>query len=292
MICHAAAGAGKVEQATKWGGNACVNVRKDVYWPVAERRHTPVSGVRAWTARRSRSAQRSPPAHGRLLDLPASRPRPSHRLGLCSHPMQVVPRRSCKPALANTRVLICPLQEIEKAWKMVDHSHEKESRAKEIINSLKGEITNLSKLVEQGAGMSVGQEQQLNDLLAEKNQLAAERDAQVTRRKTPHRPPAASSDRAFIGLHPQRQACKPRMAPSLDAAEPASPHLTHPPTLCSSFPIPLPASSLPTPSGGAHLRATGANLGASRRNQRARIRARAHLEENFRDQNSARQRRR
>eukprot|EP00962_Isochrysis_galbana_P050329 scaffold21750_cov128-Isochrysis_galbana.AAC.13 len=193
---------------------------------------------------------------------------------------------------APTPCRLCPVAEIEKAWKMVDHSHEKESRAKEIINSLKGEITNLSKLVEQGAGMSVGQEQQLNDLLAEKNQLAAERDAQVTRRKTPHRPPAASSDRAFIGLHPQRQACKPRMAPSLDAAEPASPHLTHPPTLCSSFPIPLPASSLPTPSGGAHLRATGANLGASRRNQRARIRARAHLEENFRDQNSARQRRR
>jgi hypothetical protein len=80
----------------------------------------------------------------------------------------------------------CFWQEIEKAWKMVDHSHEKESRAKETINSLKGEITNLSKLVEQGAGLSVGQEQQLNDLLAEKDQLVAERDTQVGSKKMHH----------------------------------------------------------------------------------------------------------
>lgn len=43
-------------------------------------------------------------------------------------------------------------KEIEKAWKMVDAAHEKEQRAKETIQSLRLEITNLSKLVEQGAG--------------------------------------------------------------------------------------------------------------------------------------------
>lgn len=48
-------------------------------------------------------------------------------------------------------------QEIEKAWKMVDASHEKEARAKETISQLKTEISNLSRLVEQGAGLSVGQ---------------------------------------------------------------------------------------------------------------------------------------
>lgn len=41
---------------------------------------------------------------------------------------------------------------------MVDASHEKEARAKDTITSLKTEIANLSRLVEQGAGLSVGQE--------------------------------------------------------------------------------------------------------------------------------------
>ena len=50
------------------------------------------------------------------------------------------------------------LQEIEKAWKMVDAAHEKETRARETIQSLKLEIANLSKLVEQGAGLTMGQE--------------------------------------------------------------------------------------------------------------------------------------
>jgi hypothetical protein len=50
-------------------------------------------------------------------------------------------------------------KEIEKAWKLVDASHEKEARAKETIQQLKLEITNLSRLVEQGAGLSLGQEQ-------------------------------------------------------------------------------------------------------------------------------------
>ena len=50
------------------------------------------------------------------------------------------------------------LQEIEKAWKMVDAAHEKETRARETIQSLKLEISNLSKLVEQGAGLTMGQE--------------------------------------------------------------------------------------------------------------------------------------
>merc|ERR1719456_531236 len=37
-------------------------------------------------------------------------------------------------------------REIEKAWKMVDASHEKEGRAKETIEQLKHEIQNLSRL--------------------------------------------------------------------------------------------------------------------------------------------------
>lgn len=41
---------------------------------------------------------------------------------------------------------------------MVDAAYEKEQKAKETILSLKEEIVNLTKLVEQGSGLSLGQE--------------------------------------------------------------------------------------------------------------------------------------
>jgi len=50
------------------------------------------------------------------------------------------------------------VQEIEKAWAMVDQSHSKENEAKETIQRLKQEINNLTKMVEQTAGLSMGQE--------------------------------------------------------------------------------------------------------------------------------------
>ncbi|KAI0235754.1 Cilia- and flagella-associated protein 58 [Lamellibrachia satsuma] len=71
-------------------------------------------------------------------------------------------------------------KEIEKAWKMVDAAHEKETRAKETIQSLKMEISNLSKLVEQGAGLSVGQEHSVNELLKMKDDLTKERDEHLS----------------------------------------------------------------------------------------------------------------
>eukprot|EP01137_Pigoraptor_chileana_P008977 Opistho-2@56553 len=70
-------------------------------------------------------------------------------------------------------------KEIEKAWKMVDASHEKEGRAKEAISQLKTEIANLSKMVEQGAGFSIGQEHNVNELLLLKEDLIKERDEQM-----------------------------------------------------------------------------------------------------------------
>ena len=41
---------------------------------------------------------------------------------------------------------------------MVDTGHEKEARANETINQLKMEISNLTKLIEQGAGLNLGQD--------------------------------------------------------------------------------------------------------------------------------------
>ncbi|CAH1783677.1 unnamed protein product [Owenia fusiformis] len=71
-------------------------------------------------------------------------------------------------------------KEIEKAWKMVDAAHEKETRARETIQSLKLEISNLSKLVEQGAGLTMGQEHSVNELLKIKEELTKERDDQLS----------------------------------------------------------------------------------------------------------------
>jgi len=67
-------------------------------------------------------------------------------------------------------------QELEKAWKMVDTATERETRARETIQSLKVEISNLTKLVEQGAGLSMGQEHSVNELLKMKEELSKERD--------------------------------------------------------------------------------------------------------------------
>merc|ERR1719377_189522 len=67
-------------------------------------------------------------------------------------------------------------KEIERAWKMVEASHEKEQRAKETIHNLKVEIASLSKLVEQGAGMSINQENMVNNLVQAKNDPLKHRD--------------------------------------------------------------------------------------------------------------------
>lgn len=62
-------------------------------------------------------------------------------------------------------------KEIEKAWKMVDASHEKETQANHTIQQLKQEITNLTKLVEQGTGLSIEHDHSLNKLIQTKSEL-------------------------------------------------------------------------------------------------------------------------
>ena len=59
---------------------------------------------------------------------------------------------------------------------MVDAAHEKETRARETIQALKSEISNLTKLVEQGAGTSMGQDNSVQELLKIKDDLTKERD--------------------------------------------------------------------------------------------------------------------
>jgi len=69
-------------------------------------------------------------------------------------------------------------KEIEKAWKLVEASHDKEAKAKETIASLTKEISVLSKLVDHGAGLSAGHESTVNELLKAKEELQREREQQ------------------------------------------------------------------------------------------------------------------
>ena len=62
---------------------------------------------------------------------------------------------------------------------MVDAAHDKESRARDTINQLKLEIANLTKLVEQGAGVSFGQDTNVQELVKMKDDLTKQRDMQL-----------------------------------------------------------------------------------------------------------------
>ncbi|XP_067298736.1 cilia- and flagella-associated protein 58 [Pseudorasbora parva] len=66
--------------------------------------------------------------------------------------------------------------EIDKAWKMVEASREKELQAKETIQKLKEDISNLNKFVEKGTEVFEGQEYSMGDLLKIKEELTNERD--------------------------------------------------------------------------------------------------------------------
>lgn len=66
------------------------------------------------------------------------------------------------------------LEELEKAWQQTTIAKSKEKRALETINSLKLEIFNLSKLVEQEVGLTMGQEYNLREILKEKEGIIAE----------------------------------------------------------------------------------------------------------------------
>uniref|UniRef100_A0A383VEV0 Cilia- and flagella-associated protein 58 central coiled coil domain-containing protein n=1 Tax=Tetradesmus obliquus TaxID=3088 RepID=A0A383VEV0_TETOB len=77
------------------------------------------------------------------------------------------------------QTIVALKKEIEKAWKMVDASHEKEAKAKEAITQLKAEIANLTRLAEAGSALSMGEEATLNELMKQRDELTRERDAQV-----------------------------------------------------------------------------------------------------------------
>ena len=62
---------------------------------------------------------------------------------------------------------------------MVDAAHDKESRSRDTINQLRLEIANVTKLVEEGAGMNFGQDASVQELIKQKEELTRERDEQL-----------------------------------------------------------------------------------------------------------------
>lgn len=66
------------------------------------------------------------------------------------------------------------VEELEKAWSQASIARSKEKRATETVNSLKLEIINLSKLVEQDVGLTMGQEYNLREIIKEKENILVE----------------------------------------------------------------------------------------------------------------------
>lgn len=67
-------------------------------------------------------------------------------------------------------------KEIEKCWKLVETAKEKEEKARKIIQSLKDEIAKLHKIVEDGSGLSLGQDNQVTKLVNKLTELEKEVD--------------------------------------------------------------------------------------------------------------------
>ena len=80
-------------------------------------------------------------------------------------------------------------REIEKCWKLVETAKDKEEKARRIISGLKEEIAKLHKIVEQGSGLSLGQDNTVHKLIQKQEQLdkdVAEKKQQIDDQKEDH----------------------------------------------------------------------------------------------------------
>jgi len=65
-------------------------------------------------------------------------------------------------------------KEVDKAWKLVEQAKNNEEKARKIISDLKSEISHLSKIVDKGSGLNVGEDNSVTKMMAEKAQLENE----------------------------------------------------------------------------------------------------------------------
>ncbi len=65
-------------------------------------------------------------------------------------------------------------KEVEKAWKLVEQAKTNEEKARKIISDLKNEISHLSKIVDKGSGLNVGEDNSVTKMMEEKAKLENE----------------------------------------------------------------------------------------------------------------------
>jgi chromosome segregation ATPase len=63
---------------------------------------------------------------------------------------------------------------VDKAWKLVEQAKNNEEKARKIISDLKSEISHLSKIVDKGSGLNVGEDNSVTKMMAEKATLENE----------------------------------------------------------------------------------------------------------------------
>lgn len=71
-------------------------------------------------------------------------------------------------------------KEIDKCWKLVETAKDKEDKARKIIQGLKEEIAKLHKIVEQGSGLSLGQDNTVHKLVRAQEELQKENEYKKT----------------------------------------------------------------------------------------------------------------
>ena len=65
-------------------------------------------------------------------------------------------------------------REVDKAWKLVEAAKDKEEKARKLIQDLKSEIGHLHKIVEQGSGLAISQDNTVQKLMDSKQELKNE----------------------------------------------------------------------------------------------------------------------
>jgi chromosome segregation ATPase len=82
--------------------------------------------------------------------------------------------QALKLASSDQKVKQNLIEDLEKAWNQATLAKSKEKSTMETVKSLKLEISNLSKLVEQGVGLTMGQEYNLREIIKEKERTLAD----------------------------------------------------------------------------------------------------------------------
>jgi DNA repair exonuclease SbcCD ATPase subunit len=88
-------------------------------------------------------------------------------------------------------------KDIERAWKTVEASHEKESNMKQQIQTLRAGIAELNESIEQGSGMTSTQDSTIVELGRQRDELQTQREELVARimqaHPRPHPPPTLAN---------------------------------------------------------------------------------------------------